>query len=106
MSAEISDESWKAEHESRRMALMFEALRNSSHVPFTAWPMITVYESRVLDITWDEETVAILVIDIEVTGVWYQWKKEFTSTVRGPVFLHHCQSEFLVFTSCLLSGKT
>jgi len=54
-----------AEYERRKMVLMFEALRNSNHVPFTKWgTVISPYEYRAFDLTTGEEPNAILITDI------------------------------------------
>jgi hypothetical protein len=57
-------DSWMAEYDRRKRALMFEALRNSNHVPFTAWRIVTPYEYRAFDLTLGEEPNAILITDI------------------------------------------
>lgn len=63
-SATIPDESWMTEYDRRKMALMFEAVRNSNHVPFTRWSVVTPYEYRAFDLTLGEEPNAILITDI------------------------------------------
>jgi|GEM_PF-2318641 len=60
----IPDESGMKEYERRKMVLMFEALRNSNHVPFTAWCIVSPYEYRAFDLTRCEEPNAILITDI------------------------------------------
>jgi hypothetical protein len=61
----ILDESWMAEYDRRKMVLMFEALRNSNHVPFTKWSsVVSPYEYRAFDLTLGEEPNAILITDI------------------------------------------
>jgi hypothetical protein len=60
----LPDDSWMAEYERRKMVLMFEALRNSDHVPFTRWSVVTPYEYGAFDLTLGEEPNAILIIDI------------------------------------------
>ncbi len=60
----IPCESWMTEHERRKMVLMFEALRNSNHVPFTSWGIVSPYEYRAFDLTLGEEPNAILITDI------------------------------------------
>ena len=60
----IPDESWMAEYDRRKMALMFEALRNSDHVPFTKWCVVSPYEYRAFDLTLGEEPNAVLITDI------------------------------------------
>jgi hypothetical protein len=61
----LPDDSWMTEYERRKMVLMFEALRNSNHVPFTKWGVvITPYEYRAFDLTVGEEPNAILITDI------------------------------------------
>ena len=51
------------EYDRRKMAMMFEALRNSEHVPFTKC-IVTPYEYRAFDLTLGEEPNAILITDI------------------------------------------
>jgi hypothetical protein len=60
----IPDDSWMAEYDRRKMVLMFESLRNSNHVPFTVWHVVTPYEYRAFDLTMGEEPNAILITDI------------------------------------------
>lgn len=60
----IPDEFSTAEHDRRKRALMFEALRDSNHVPFTRWRIVTPYEYRAFDLTLGEEPNAILITDI------------------------------------------
>ncbi|MGA2224928.1 MAG: hypothetical protein ABSH41_10845 [Syntrophobacteraceae bacterium] len=60
----IPDESWTGEYDRRKMVLMFEALRNSDHVPFTKWCIVSPYEYRAFDLTRCEEPNAILITDI------------------------------------------
>ncbi|MGA3117667.1 MAG: hypothetical protein ABSF90_24935 [Syntrophobacteraceae bacterium] len=60
----IPSESWMAEYDRRKMVLMFEALRNSDHVPFTKWCIVGPYEYRAFDLTRCEEPNAILITDI------------------------------------------
>lgn len=60
----IPDESWMAEYDRRKMVLMFEALRNSDHVPFTKWCIVRPYEYRAFDLTRGEEPNAILITDV------------------------------------------
>ena len=60
----ISDESGMKEYDRRKMVLMFEALRNSNHVPFTRWSVVSPYEYRAFDLTLGEEPNAILITDI------------------------------------------
>ncbi|MGA2937708.1 MAG: hypothetical protein ABSF90_26700 [Syntrophobacteraceae bacterium] len=55
----IPDESWMAEYDRRKMVLMFEALRNSDHVPFTGWCIVSPYEYRAFDLTRREEPNSI-----------------------------------------------
>jgi hypothetical protein len=52
------------EYDRRKMVLMFEALRNSDHVPFTKWGILSPYEYRAFDLTLGEEPNAILITDI------------------------------------------
>ncbi|MGO9021809.1 MAG: hypothetical protein ACLQVJ_26020 [Syntrophobacteraceae bacterium] len=61
--SKISDESWMKEYDRRKMVLMFEALRNANHVPFTK-SIVTPYEYRAFDLTLGEEPNAILITDI------------------------------------------
>ncbi|MGO9019611.1 MAG: hypothetical protein ACLQVJ_14805 [Syntrophobacteraceae bacterium] len=60
----IPGESWMTEHDRRKKVLMFEALRNSNHVPFTTWCIVSPYEYRAFDLTRSEEPNAILITDI------------------------------------------
>jgi hypothetical protein len=60
----IPDESWRTEYDRRKMVLMFEALRNSDHVPFTGWCIVSPYEYRAFDLTRCEEPNSILITDI------------------------------------------
>jgi len=60
----IPHESWMREYDRRKMVLMFEALRNSDHVPFTKWSPISPYEYRAFDLTLGEEPNAVLITDI------------------------------------------
>jgi hypothetical protein len=60
----IPAESWMTEHDRRKKVLMFEALRNSNHVPFTTWGIVSPYEFRTFDLTRGEEPNAILITDI------------------------------------------
>jgi len=60
----IPDESGMKEYDRRKMVLMFEALRNSDHVPFTKWGGVSPYEYRAFDLTRCEEPNAILICDI------------------------------------------
>jgi hypothetical protein len=61
----IPDFSWiAAEYDRRKKVVMFEALRNSNHVPFTKWCIVTPYEYRAFDLTLGEEPNAILMTDI------------------------------------------
>ena len=52
------------EYDRRKMVLMFEALRNSNHVPFTRWSVVSPYEYRAFDLTLGEEPNAILITDV------------------------------------------
>jgi hypothetical protein len=61
---EIPDESGMKEYDRRKMVLMFEALRNCDHVPFTRWCIVSPYEYRAFDLTRCEEPNAILITDI------------------------------------------
>lgn len=63
-SGNLPKESWMTEYDRRKMAMMFEALRNSEHVPFTRWCVVTPYEYRAFDLTLGEESNAILITDI------------------------------------------
>jgi len=58
------DDLWMAEYDRRKRAMMFEALRNSNHVPFTKWCIVTPYEYRAFDLTLGEKPNAILITDI------------------------------------------
>ncbi|MEN6489533.1 MAG: hypothetical protein ABFD66_11770 [Smithella sp.] len=60
----MPDESWMTEYDRRKMILMFEALRNCDHVPFTKWCIVSPYEYRAFDLTRCEEPNAILITDI------------------------------------------
>ncbi len=60
----IPDESGMTEYDRRKMVLMFEAFRNSDHVPFTKWSVVSPYEYRAFDLTQGEEPNAILITDI------------------------------------------
>ena len=60
----IPDDSWMAEYDRRKMVVMFESLRNSDHVPFTKWCIVSPYEYRAFDLTRCEEPNAILITDI------------------------------------------
>jgi hypothetical protein len=60
----IPSELWMAEYDRRKMALMLEAIRNSNHVPFTKWGILSPYEYRAFDLTLGEEPNAILITDI------------------------------------------
>jgi hypothetical protein len=60
----ILNEFSMAEYDRRKRVLMFEALRNSNHVPFTKWCIVTPYEYRAFDLTLGEEPNAILMTDI------------------------------------------
>jgi hypothetical protein len=60
----IPHESWMTEYDRRKMVLMFEALRNSDHVPFTKWCIVSPYEYRAFDLTLGEEPNAVLITDI------------------------------------------
>jgi hypothetical protein len=60
----IPDKSGMKEYDRRKMVLMFEALRNSNHVPFTKWGAVAPYEYRAFDLTLGEEPNAILITDI------------------------------------------
>jgi hypothetical protein len=59
----IPDDSGMAEYDRRKKVVMFEALRNSNHVPFTRG-IVTPYEYRAFDLTLGEEPNAILITDI------------------------------------------
>jgi hypothetical protein len=63
-SSGIPNEAWATEYDRRKMVLMFEALRNSDHVPFTRWSVVNAYEYRAFDLTQGEEANAILITDI------------------------------------------
>ena len=60
----IPDESGMKEYDRRKMVLMFEALRNCDHVPFTRWCIVSPYEYRAFDLTRCEKSNAILITDI------------------------------------------
>jgi len=60
----VPDESGMKEYERRKMVLMFEALRNCNHVPFTKWGGVSPYEYRAFDLTLGEEPNAILITDV------------------------------------------
>jgi hypothetical protein len=61
----IPGDSWAKEYDRRKLVLMFEALRNSDHVPFTKWSsVVSPYEYRAFDLTLGAEPNAILITDI------------------------------------------
>jgi len=60
----IPSEAWMTEYDRRKMVLMCEALRNSNHVPFTKWGIVSPYEYRAFDLTLGEEPNAVLITDV------------------------------------------
>jgi len=63
-SGTLPNESWTTEYDRRKMAMMFEALQNSEHVPFTKWYTVNPYIYRAFDLTLGEEPNAVLITDI------------------------------------------
>ncbi|MGA2229240.1 MAG: hypothetical protein ABSH41_32795 [Syntrophobacteraceae bacterium] len=60
----VPDESGMKEYDRRKTVLMFEAICNCNHVPFTRLGIVTPYEYRAFDLTLGEEPNAILISDI------------------------------------------